>query len=289
MNNDYVIFTDSACDIPPKMLSQWGVPFRSLNFRFEGSEKEYSNEDMPVNEFYGKMRQGAVAKTSAVNSETFTIAFEEILSAGKDILYLGFSSGLSTTYNSARLAANQLLEKYPERKILTVDTLAASAGEGLIVKLTLDKKNEGATLEEAAAFAEDIKFKISIWFTVDDLVYLKRGGRVSPTAAFFGNMLGIKPVLHMDNEGHLVPVTKVRGRRTSIAALAQKYGELATTLGEGDIFISHSDALADAELLASMLEKDYGAKVTLITDVGTVIGAHCGPGTLAFYFVGKHR
>ncbi len=286
---DYVIFTDSGCDINPTLLKEWEVPCKSLNFRFDGSEQEYSNEDMPVSEFYQNMREGAVAKTSAVNVETFALAFEEILKKEKDILYIGFSSGLSTTYNSARLASQQLSEKYPEHKIITIDTLAASAGQGLILKLALDKKNEGATIDEVAAFVEDIKFKISIWFTVDDLVYLKRGGRVSATAAFFGNMLGIKPVLHMDNEGHLVPVSKVRGRKTSIASLADKYGELATTLDGANIFISHGDCLADAQYLAELLKTRYGATVDLITDVGTVIGAHSGPGTLALFFVGKNR
>ncbi len=285
--SNYVIFTDSGCDIKPELLKEWGVPSKSLNFRFDGSEKEYSNDDMSANEFYAEMRKGAVAKTSAVSVETFTNAFEEVLKEGKDILYIGFSSGLSTTYNSARLAAEQISEKYPERKIITVDTRAASAGQGLILKLTLDKQKEGATLEEAAAFAEDIKFKISIWFTVDDLVYLKRGGRVSPTAAFFGNMLGIKPLLNMDKEGHLIPISKVRGRKTSIAALADKYGELATNLGTGDIFISHGDCITDAQYLADLLKTKYNANVTLITDVGTVIGAHSGPGTLALFFVGK--
>ncbi|MBQ8742671.1 MAG: DegV family protein [Clostridia bacterium] len=287
--NDFIIMTDSGCDISPELLKEWGVPFRSLNFRFDGSEKEYSNEDMSVSEFYAKMREGAVAKTSAVNTEGFASAFEELLSKGLDIVYIGFSSGLSTTFNSARLAAAQVLEKYPERKIFTVDTRAASAGQGLILKLVLDKKKEGASLEEVAKYAEDIKFRISIWFTVDDLVYLKRGGRVSATAAFFGNMLGIKPVLHMDNEGHLVPVTKVRGRRTSINALADKYGELAEKLDGADIFISHGDCISDAEMLADILSKRYGAKVDLITDVGTVIGAHSGPGTLALFFIGKSR
>lgn len=287
--NSFVIFTDSGCDIAPELLAEWGVPYKSLNFRFDGSEKEYSNEDMPVSEFYQNMREGAVAKTTAINVDTFAQAFEEILSQEKDILYIGFSSGLSTTFNSARLAAQQLAEKYPERKIITIDTLAASAGQGLILKLALDKKNEGLSIDDTAAFVEDIKFKISIWFTVDDLVYLKRGGRVSPTAAFFGNMLGIKPVLHMDNEGHLIPLSKVRGRKTSINALADKYGELATKLDGANVFISHGDCLADAQYLAELLKTRYGASVDLITDVGTVIGAHSGPGTLALFFVGKNR
>ena len=286
---DYVIFTDSGCDIAPDILKNWNVKYKNLNFRFDDSEKEYSNEEMPIGEFYQKMRDGAVAKTSAVNVDAFAAAFEEIIKEEKDILYIGFSSGLSTTFNSARVAAMQLSEKYPESKIKVVDTLAASAGQGLILKLTVDKKNAGATLEEAAAFAEDIKFKISIWFTVDDLVYLKRGGRVSPTAAFFGNMLGIKPVLRMDEEGHLIPVSKVRGRKTALSALADKYGEFAVKLDSGDVFISHGDSLADAQILADMLKTRYGASVDLITDVGSVIGAHSGPGTIALFFIGKSR
>lgn len=285
--SDFVIFTDSGCDISPEILSEWGVSHRGLNFRFDGEDKEYSNNDMTSDEFYKRMREGAVAKTSAVNVETFERAFEDILKEGKDILYIGFSSGLSTTYNSGRIAATQLADKYPERKILTVDTLAASAGQGLILKLALDKKNEGATIDEVAAFTDDIKFKISIWFTVDDLVYLKRGGRVSPTAAFFGNMLGIKPILKMDEEGHLIPNSKVRGRRTAIAALADKYGELSTDLGGANVFISHGDCISDAQYLADLLKERYGATVDLITNVGTVIGAHSGPGTLALFFVGK--
>lgn len=287
--SNYVIVTDSACDIKPEILKEWGVPFCSLTLRFEGEDKEYSNFDLTADEFYAKMKAGGVAKTAAANSAVFTETFEEQLIAGNDVLYLGFSSGLSTTYNSGRLAAEQLKEKYPERKIITVDTLSASAGFGLIIYLTLKKKNEGATIEEAAKFAEDIRPRLCHWFTVDDLMYLKRGGRVSPTVAFVGNVLGIKPVMHMDDEGHLINVTKVRGRKTAVEALANKYTELAETLGEGTLFISHGDCLADAEYLASFIKEKHGVKVELITDVGPVIGAHTGPGVLAFFFVGKNR
>ena len=286
---NYVIFTDSGCDIHPQMLKEWGVPSCCLTFRFHGDEREYTNDEMSVSEFYQRMRQGGVAKTSAVATGVFAERFEEILKEGSDILYIGFSTGLSTTFNSARLAAEQLKEKYPDRKILCVDSLAASAGQGLLVYLTLQKKKEGATLEEAAAFAEEMKWRLCIWFTVDDLVYLKRGGRISPTAAFVGNMLGIKPVLYMDNEGHLINVSKVRGRKTSIAALANQYGARAVDLEGGTIFISHADCKAEADLLAQMLKSNYGASVDVITDVGTVIGAHSGPGTIALFFVGKER
>lgn len=287
---DYVIFTDSACDIKPELLSEWGVPYRSLTFRFDGEDKEYSNDDMSVTQFYDKMRAGGVAKTAAVNAETFAQMFEEeALKQGKDVLYLGFSSGLSTTYNSGRLAALELKEKYPEAKIIVVDTLAASAGEGLMVYLTVEQKKNGATIEEAEAFARDLIGRMGIWFTVDDLVYLKRGGRVSPTAAFVGNLLGIKPVLYMDNEGHLIPVAKVRGRRTSIVAMADKYTEKAVNKANGTVFISHGDCLTDAQLLADMLKERHGVEVKIITDVGPVIGAHSGPGTIALFFVADAR
>ncbi len=287
--NNYVIHTDSACDIKPELLAEWGVPFTSLTFRFDGSEKEYSNIDMSADEFYAKMRAGGVAKTAAVNSETFRADFESTLKQGKDVLYLGFSSGLSTTYNSGRIAALELSEQYPDRKIVAIDTLAASAGQGLLVYLAVQKMAEGASLEENAEYIRSIILKLAHWFTVDDLVYLKRGGRVSPTAAFFGNMLGIKPVMHVDNEGHLIPMAKVRGRKTAVTALADKYSEFAENPGKDVVFISHGDCMKDVEELASILKSRHGTDITVITDVGPVIGAHSGPGTLALFYVGKER
>ena len=287
---DYVIFTDSACDIKPELLAEWGVPYRCLTFRFDGEDKEYSNDDMSVTQFYDKMRAGGVAKTAAVTPDAFAKMFEEeALKQGKDVLYIGFSSGLSTTYNSGRIAALELKEKYPEAKIITVDTLAASAGEGLMLYLTVEQKKKGATIEEAEAFVRDLIGRMGIWFTVDDLVYLKRGGRVSPTAAFVGNLLGIKPVLYMDNEGHLIPVSKVRGRRTSIVAMADKYTEKAVDKSGGTVFISHGGCLADAQSLADILKERHGVEVKIITDVGPVIGAHSGPGTIALFFVADAR
>ncbi len=287
--NDFVIITDSGCDLSPAILAEWGVPCESLTFRFDTSEKEYANGDMSAGDFYAKMREGSIAKTAAINSETFKALFEKSLTEGKDVLYLGFSSGLSTTYNSGRMAVASLAEKYPERKVLSVDTLAASAGQGLLVYLALEKKNSGATIEEVSEYIESIKLNLCHWFTVDDLVYLKRGGRVSPTVAFVGNMLGIKPVMHVDNEGHLVNVSKVRGRKAAIAALADKYSALACDLKDGTVFISHGDCENDANELAKIINDKHGATVKIITDVGPVIGAHSGPGTLALFFVGKER
>ena len=286
---DYVIYTDSACDIKPETLNDWGVLHSSLTLRFQDSEEEYLNDDVDAYEFYKKMREGGVAKTAAINSETFREEFKKVLDGGKDLLYLGFSSGFSTTYNSARLAAESLATDYPDSKIYVIDTLSASAGFGLLLYLVLEKKNAGATIEEAEAYAKELVPKLCHWFTVDDLVYLKRGGRISPTAAFVGNMLGIKPVLHMDDAGHLINRAKVRGRRTAISSLADKYGELAEDKVGGTVFISQADCLEDAKLLENMLAERYGASVKLITDVGPVIGAHAGPGTLALFFVGKNR
>lgn len=286
---DYVIFTDSACDIAPELLSEWGVKNLPLNFRFVDSDKLYFDGEIPVKEFYDKMRGGAIAKTSAINAAELTVAFEAVLKEDKDILYLTLSSGLSTTFNSARIAAGELSEKYPDAKIIPVDSLSASAGQGLFVKLLADKKAEGATIEELAEYAKEITPNIVHWFTVDDLVYLKRGGRISSTAAFFGNALGIKPVLHVDDAGHLVNVAKVRGRKSSILTMAEKFGETAIDKENGIVYISNADCLDDANLLASMLKEKYGAKVSLITNIGTVIGAHAGPGTLALFYVGNKR
>lgn len=287
--NEFVIHTDSACDIKPDLLAKWGVPYSSLTFRFEDDGKEYGNDEMESKDFYEKMRKGGIAKTAAVNTESFKASFEETLKSGKDVLYIGFSSGLSTTYNSARIAAEELKESYPNNKIITVDSLCASAGQGMLVRIALNKKENGMTIEEVAQYAKEILPKLDHWFTVDDLVYLKRGGRVSPTVAFVGNVLGIKPVLHVDNEGHLTNVTKVRGRKTSIQTLADKYGALADKLDSDLVYISHSDCENDANDLAKILKDRYGATVSIITDVGPVIGAHSGPGTLALFFVGKER
>ena len=287
--NDFIIFADSACDLSPEILAEWGVDFRSLTFRFDGEEKLYSNSDMPIKEFYDRMRGGAVAKTSAVNPDGFAAGFEQILKEGKDILYIGFSTGLSTTFNSARIAAEGLKADYPDRKIIVVDSLAASAGVALLLDLVLEKKNAGATIEEAAKYAEDIKLNICHWFTVDDLVYLKRGGRISPTAAFFGNMLGIKPVLHVDNEGHLINVQKIRGRKMAIETIAAKCNETRRQDYPAIAYISHGDCIDDANELARILNEKYGVTTKVITNVGAVIGAHSGPGTLALFFVGNER
>lgn len=287
--NNYVIYTDSACDMELSTLKEWGVKHCSLSLTFEGESRVYRNDEVDPVEFYTRMREGAVAKTAAANTEVFKRAFEKELKEGFDILYIGFSTGLSTTCNSAAIAAEQLRESYPDRKIICVDTLAASAGFGMLVKLAVDKKNTGASMDEVAEYIESIKLNLSHWFTVDDLVYLKRGGRVSPAAAFFGGVLGIKPVMHVDNEGHLVPVSKARGRKASLRAMFDKYTEIAIDPKSGPIYICHADCKEDADELAGMIKDAYGAEVEMTVYTGPVIGAHSGPGTLALFFLAKER
>ena len=286
---DYVIFTDSCCDVSPELLAKWGVPYANMTFSFDGEDKEYIGTDISIHDFYDRMRQGAHARTAAINADTFARAFTPILEEGKDILYVAFSSGLSTTVNSAHMAADDLKESYPDRKIVIMDTLAASAGGGLMVYMAIAKKNQGATIEENAAYMESLVPQHCIWFTVDDLEYLKRGGRVSPLVAFAGGVLGIKPILQMDGEGHLVKVSTARGRKKAIEALAEKYAELSYEEKNTPIFISHAEAENDAKQLADILKQRHGAEVTLITEIGPVIGSHAGPGTIALFFIGKHR
>lgn len=286
---DYIIFTDSACDMELSTLKKWNVKCIDLTLKFENEEKIWSNNEIEPKTFYQKMRDGGIAKTSAVNSEKFKQGFEEEIKKGNDILYLAFSSGLSTTCNSGAFAFKALSEVYPDSKLITVDSLAASAGFGLLLYLAVQKKEEGATIEELEKYIKETVPHICHWFTVDDLVYLKRGGRVSPAAAFIGGMLGIKPVLHVDDEGHLVPVTKVRGRKASIKALADKYGELAIDKTTGPIFICQGDCQEDAQLLADIIKNDYGRDIDITVYTGPVIGAHSGPGTLALFFLGKNK
>ena len=286
---DYVIYTDSGCDIVPELLDKWGVKRLSLTFHFTDSEQEYKSDDMPIKEFYQNMRDGRVAKTAAVNFEAFKAAFEEELKAGRDVLYIGFSSGLSSTSESAQVAAKELAQEYPDRKVIAIDTLCASAGEGMLVYLAAKMQAEGASVDETAAYINERYMKMCHWFTVDDLVYLKRGGRVSAAVALAGAVLGIKPVMHVDDEGHLINMSKARGRKAAIKALAQKYAELLENPNEKMYFISHGDCLEDAELLEDMIYQQNGQKAEVITNVGPVIGAHSGPGTLALFFFGKER
>ena len=288
---DYVILTDSSCDLSAELAEQLGVEVLPLTVEIEG--KRYHNyldgREIGFAEFYAKLRSGIPATTAAVNVGEFTDKMEPILQAGKDILIPAFSSGLSTTYNSAAIAAADLSERYPDRKIYVVDTLAASLGQGLLVYLAAQKKAAGASIEEVRDWLEENKLHLCHWFTVDDLNHLKRGGRVSATTALLGTMLSIKPVMHVDDEGHLINVGKARGRLASLKAMVDKMAETAIEPASQTVFISHGDCLEDAEKVAQMVRERFGVKDVVINYVGPVIGAHSGPGTLALFFLGTHR
>ncbi len=284
----FQILTDSCCDFTQEMYEKLQLTAVPLSVHFDGGISDDKNDDS-LKDLYAKLRKGEVAKTSAVNPDRWATAMEPLLAADRDILVLAFSSGLSTTYQSAVIAADELLEKYPERKIRVVDSLSASLGQGLLVYYACQKRDSGLSLEETARWAEENKLQLCHWFTVDDLMYLKRGGRISAATALMGTMLGIKPVLHMDDAGHLVNVSKVRGRKASIEALAAKAAELGAGFDNSTMFISHGDCLEDAQYLAELVKQKAGAREVYINYVGAVIGSHSGPGTLALFFMGKNR
>lgn len=287
--NEYVIFTDSCCDLPREMIAEMGVRVLQLGVTIGGSDT-VPNCDVDISDFYRQLRDKKDASTSAAPMSDFLEAYEEVLKEGKDIYYIGFSSGLSSTYNWGFAAAQELSEKYPERTIYTTDTLAASLGQGLLVYYACEKRNSGATLSEVRDYIESIKLNLCLWFTVDDLFFLKRGGRVSAATAVVGSMLAIKPVLHMDNAGKLINVSKVRGRRAAIEALAAKCVETGIDIEDQTIFISHGDCEDEAKLLADILKTKAGVKKDiLLNHVGPVIGAHSGPGTIALFFIGTQR
>ena len=285
---DFQIITDSCCDFPTPMYGQLGLTFVPLTVEFRGNTFDDKNDDT-LKDMYQGLRAGEVAKTSAVNPSRWSQAMEKALAAGKDVLVLAFSSGLSTTYQSAVIAAEELKDAYPDRKIQVIDTLSASMGQGLLVWYACKKRDEGLSLDEVAQWVLDNRLHLCHWFTVDDLMYLKRGGRISAATALVGTMLQIKPLLHVDDEGHLINMTKTRGRKAAIDAMVKKAQELGAGYDNSTMFISHGDCLSDAEYLSRQLKEKCGVKDVVISYVGAVIGSHSGPGTLALFFLGSHR
>ena len=285
---DYIIITDSSADLSPEMSAELGLATVQLEVLVEG-KKMQANNAVDIKDIYAQLRAKKSASTSAVNIETFLELFEELLQKDVDLLYLGFSSGLSSTFGAGALAMQELAEKYPDRKLYAVDTLCASMGQGLLVYYAAQMKAAGADIDAVRDWVEDNKLHLSHWFTVDDLFFLKRGGRVSAATAVVGSLLSIKPVMHVDNAGKLINVSKVRGRKAAVDALFDKMK--ATMIeGKNDVaFISHGDCIEDAEYLANRLRTELGVSDVKINYVGPVIGAHSGPGTLALFFLGTER
>ena len=284
----YRIFTDTGCDLPDTMYQELNLTVVPLTVLYKGETYTTYTEQW-LKELYAGLRAGEKATTSAINPDGWATAMEPVLAAGEDVLVLAFSSGLSTTYQSAVIAAEELKEKYPDRKIRVVDTLCASLGQGLLVWYACQKRDEGLSLDEVADWTENNKLHLCHNFTADDLMYLKRGGRVSAATALAGTLLQIKPILHVNNEGKLISIGKARGRKASIQAICDKVGELGIPGANDTIFICHGDCLDDAKLLESMLKQKYGTKNVFIYYIGAVIGAHAGPGTMSVFFLGEHR
>lgn len=283
--------TDSCCDLTAAMADELGlvvVPL-SLNMGRDVYQNWLDGRDIGFEDFYARIRSGETATTSAVNVGDFESKMRPILSQGKDVLCINFSSALSTTYQSAVIAASDLRGEFPEAKIFVVDSLCASLGQGLLLYLCAQQKREGRSIGEVRAYAEATKGNICHWFTVDDLNHLKRGGRISAATALFGTMLSIKPVMHVDDGGHLTPVSKARGRKASLVALVDRMEESAVDAAHGPVFISHGDCEGDALLVADEILRRFGNKDIHLNFVGPVIGNHSGPGTVALFFVGSKR
>ncbi len=290
--NPYVIMTDTTADLPESYIKEHQLEILSLSYTIDGTTYDREHP-LDVREFYAKMRAGSMPTTAQVNPEQAKEAFKKCLEQGKDVLYIAFSSGLSGTYGSAVIAARELEEdkEYPGRKVIVLDSLSASLGEGLLVHKAVMLKEAGKSMEETADWVEKNKLHLCHNFTVDDLFHLHRGGRVSKATAILGTMINIKPVLHVDDEGHLIAIGKVRGRKKSLSALVDRMAEQIRGYEEQNdvVFISHGDCGEDAEYVKKLVQERFGVESFIINHVGPTIGAHSGPGTLALFFVGNPR
>lgn len=289
---NFEIVTDSSCNLTEEMIDDLGVHILPLVFMSEGQEyRSYlKGEKTDLKQFYTMMREGKVFTTSLPNMADTEALFRSLLEAGKDVLYLGFSSALSGTHEAVRMLCMQLASEYPERTVRAVGTLAASGGQGLLVYHACMKAREGATLEETARWVEENRLHLAHWFTVDDLMFLLRGGRVSKVSAYMGTMLNIKPVMHVDDEGRLIPMEKVRGRKKALQALVKHMEDSAwKPVADQPVFITHGDCIEDVEYVSDLIREKFGDVKITVNYVDPVIGAHSGPGTLALFFLADQR
>ena len=288
--NNLVILTDSSCDLPLQFIKDNNIPYLGICLNFKGKEYvEDFGQTLTYKEFYNEVRKGEMPSTAQVNAYRFAEEFKKHVKEGKSIIYLGFSSALSGTFNSSLIARDEVLQEYPEADITVIDTKSASMGEGLLVYYAYELLNKGATKEEIISWVQDNIPKTIHWFTVDDLNHLKRGGRVSATTAAIGTLLSIKPVLHVNDSGQLINVSKAKGRKKAIKELFSNFEKHVVNPKDQVIFISHGDCLEEAESLASMIRENYEVRDIIINPVGPVIGSHSGPGTIALFFLGDTR
>ena len=289
---DFEIVTDSSCNLKEEMIDEFGLHVLPLTFMVDGEQHQsyLKGQVTDLQQFYTMMREGKVITTSLPNLADSEVLFRGLLEAGRDVLYLGFSSGLSGTFEAISLLCSQLAAEFPDRKIFSVDTLAASGGEGLLVWHAVQKAREGLSIEELRDWVEGHKLNLAHWFTVDDLMFLWRGGRVSKTSAWAGTLLNIKPVLHVDDAGHLIPMEKVRGRKKSLNALVDHMEKSAIPpVSDQMVFITHGDCIEDAEYVAEKVRERFGVRDVVINYVDPVIGAHSGPGTMALFYMAESR
>ena len=288
---DFVIITDSCCDLTQPMADEMGLLVQPLSLLMgENTYKNYlDGREIGFKEFYDRLRGGELGTTSAVSVGDFTDVMRPVLEAGKDVLCIAFSGALSTTYQSAVIAADDLKEEFPDADIRVVDSKNASMGQGLLVHLCNEQKKAGKGLEEVHAFCLETLPKTCAWFTVNDLYHLKRGGRVSAATAVVGSMLSIKPVLHVDSEGRLTSVSKARGRKPSLMALVDQMEKTAIDPANQTVFISHGDCLEDAQIVADEIRRRFGTQDIRINYVGPVIGNHAGAGVVALFFLGTEK
>ena len=285
---DYVITVNSTVDLPKEWLEERQVPVIPLHYTIDGQTYR-DMTGLTAKEFFAKLREGKMSVTSQVNPEEAREALEPFLKEGKDILHLGFSSGLSGTYNSMRIAGEELKEEYPEATIIVIDTLCACLGEGLLLYKALQQKEAGKTIHETAKWVEENKLHICHNVTVDDLYHLHRGGRISKATAVVGTMVKIKPIIHMDNEGKLQVIGKERGRKKSLNRIVDMSVEQARGWENDMVMITHGDCLEDAQYVASLVREKMRVEHVLINNIGTVIGSHTGPGVVAVFCMGNER
>ncbi|MDY5972573.1 MAG: DegV family protein [Butyricicoccus sp.] len=284
----FFITTDNNGDLPLSYLHAHDVGLMSLSYMVDGQTYD-TFHPMPVHEFYERMRDGAMPTTAQVNPENARAVFEDALRTHDEVLHLAFSSGLSGSYQSARIAADELMEEQPGKRIVVIDTLAASLGQGLLTHYAVQMRDRGCSLDETAAWVEENKLHCVNIFTVDDLFHLYRGGRVSKTTAVVGSMLNMKPILHVDDEGKLVAVGKVRGRKRSLEELVGRMASLVGRYENPVVCISHGDCPEDAAYVQQLVRERFGVQEFLVNEVGPSIGAHSGPGTVALFFLGDRR
>lgn len=289
IQKEYAIVTDSTCDLPFSFYRENQIPIFSIPFTFDGTSYTHTNIEVDLKDFYNRIRDGGMPKTAQAGREGMESTFEGYLSRGIEVLYIGFSSALSGTFGTGMVTLQDISAKYPGVKAIAIDSLCASLGEGLLVSRAVELKKQGKTIDEVAQWVMDNRLKICHFFTVDDLNHLFRGGRVSKTSALLGSMLGIKPVLHVNDEGKLIPLSKVRGRKQSLDALVDYMKQTCDIPANDTIFISHADCEEDAKYVADKIKAALGFKRFLINTMGPTIGSHTGVGAIALFFLGKER